>query len=321
MPTSVPRPPWMYNTPYLQNLYQQNATRINSDWSAWVAQNPAAAARMMQQGGGNLPGGGPMGYTPPSQQNWPGGNMPINYSGYDPLNGPYGAPAGNPFGPLSNGQYGGDSSSGGGGNPGAWYNSFLGQAGINTGLNLLGGYLQGRAQNKADKSNQKAVADRIRQALAALSPEHIMQLAQQYLPQMAANNFQAGQTAVQAVREQAGRTGQLEGPRALSFEAGTRARLAGDTQRQAFEHAFNTASGQSAAITGAPYTPIQPRMGFADAIINSANQAYYARARSQPQLGYRLPGMNLSPGNVQGDPAFRQLEGTPYQWGFNPARF
>ena len=176
-----------------------------------------------------------------------------------------------------------------------WYNSFLGQTALNTGFNLLGGWLNNRAIGNAQQQSQQQIADRIRQALAALSPEQIMALAQQFLPQMAAQMSGAGQTAIQAVREQAARTGQLEGPRALSFEAGTRAKLASDVQQRAFEAAFNTAGAQASAITGAPYTPIQPQTGIADAITNSINQAYMARALSQrPQyptgVPYQWPG-------------------------------
>lgn len=175
-----------------------------------------------------------------------------------------------------------------------WYNSFWGQTAINSGLNLAGGALQNRAQAGADKANRKAIEDRIRQALAALSPEHIMALAQQFMPQMAANMSQSGQTAIQAVRAQAARTGQLEGPRALSFEAGVRSKQANDVQSAAFERAFGLAGNQASAITGAPYQMQQPRMGYADALTNSANQAWFARAMSQqPQqqtgVPYRYP--------------------------------
>lgn len=288
MPETIPRPPWMYNTPYLQNLYQQNRAQIDNAWSTWAAAHPAEAAQFSGQQGQPLPSGGFPNYTPPS-----GGNMPMSNApyGWNPTGGQYGVPSNNPFGPLSNGQYGGDSSSGGGGNPNAWYNSFLGQTGINTGLNLLGGFLQNRAQKGADKANQKAIEDRIRRALANLSPEHIMALAQQFLPQMAANMSGAGQTAIQAVRAQAARTGQLESPRALSFEAGTRAKLAGDVQTAAFDRAFNLSQNQANAITGAPYAMQQPRTGYADAIANSVNQAYFARAMSgrQPQQPAGVP--------------------------------
>lgn len=175
-----------------------------------------------------------------------------------------------------------------------WYNTFLGQSAINTGGNLLGGFLQNRAIGQAQNASNQQIQDRIRQALAALAPEQIMALAQRFLPQMAANMNIAGQTAIQGVREQAARTGQLEGPRALSFEAGTRAKLAQDVQQQAFLAAINNAGAQAGAITGAPYTPIQPQTGYADAIMNSINQAYLARALSQqPQYSpYRWPGQN-----------------------------
>lgn len=209
-------------------------------------------------------------------------------------------PAGNWTAGTASGDFGALAGGGAGAAAGTtpWYNTFLGQTGINTGANLLGGVLQNRAISSAQKQSQKAIEDRIRQALAALAPEQIMALAQKFLPQMAANANQAGQTAVQAIREQAARTGQLESPAALTAEGGTRAALASDVQRRAFEAAMNNAGQQASAITGAPYTPIQPQTGIAQAIMDSVNQAYYARARSQQQPQYNPYGPY----------------GTPYAW-------
>jgi len=101
-------------------------------------------------------------------------------------------------------------------------------------------------------------------------------------------------------------------PGAAQFEAGTRAKLASDVQRQAFEGAFNLAGSQAGAITGAPYTPIQPKLGFADAIGNAANQAYQARFyqqanQNQQRTGvpFRYPGVGSSYGG-----------NNQYGWGF-----
>lgn len=179
-----------------------------------------------------------------------------------------------------------------------WYNSFAGQTAISSGLNLFSGFLQNLAIQKAQGASDAAIKKRIQQALAILTPEHIMALAQQFLPQMGANANAAGQTAIQAVREQAARTGQLEGPRALSFEAGTRAKLANEVQQNAFNAAFNTAGGQASALTSMPFTPIQPQTGIAQAIIDSVNQAYYVKARGQQPPPYNP----YSP------------YGVPYQW-------
>jgi len=187
-----------------------------------------------------------------------------------------------------------------------WYNTFAGQAGISGGLNLLSGYLGNKAQSKADSANRKAIEDRIRRALANLSPEHIMALAQQFLPQMSANMNQAGQTAIQAVREQAARTGQLESPRALNFEAGTRAKLANDVQQQAFDRAFGLAGNQAGVLTGMPVNQVQPQMGYANALTDSVNQAYFARAMSQqgpPQQPAGVPW--VYPGYAPGVPTYR----------------
>lgn len=265
--------------------------------------------------GGLMPGGG---VTPslPSVPASPSGALPNLGPTLPGLGG--GGGYGGPYGGFSTG-----SPSSGGGNPNAWYNTFLGQTAINTGFNLLGGILQNRSLKGAEKQNRKDIENRIRQALAALSPEHIMALSQQFLPQMAANASTAGQTAIQGVRAQAARTGQLEGPRALSYEAGTRAKLASDVQRQAFEGAFNLAQGQANAITGAPYTPIAPKTGYADALLNSVNQAYYARARTQPPTTapFKYPGFGSTVTDPRAFPEFNRLEGTPYQWGFTPARY
>lgn len=269
-------------------------------------------------------------HTQPVNRYWPGGNqqvggpssmpqyagVPPNYSmpGWQP--GPYGVPGGqSPFGPLAPGGYPGGEGGymqpgqqGGGGN-------FWQQTAVNTGLNLLSGFLSNRAQGKADKANQKAIQDRIRQALALLSPEHINALMQQFLPQMAAMSNAAGQTTIQQVRAQAARTGQLESPRALSYEAGTRARLAGDVQNLAFTGAMNLAGQQSSAVTGAPYFPQQPRYGIAQSIQDSVNQAYFARALA----GRGMNRSNAYNFNVGGPSPYdmQQTEGTPYRWPFN----
>lgn len=233
----------------------------------------------------------PTGYYTPAGS-WVGGTSPGNFGaagGFGPAALGAGSVAG---GGLTTGLGG----AGGSGAPGFWGGT-TGQTIINSGLNVFSGLLQNLAIQKAQGASQAAIDARIKQALATLSPEHIMALAQQFLPQMAANANVAGQTAIQAVREQAARTGQLEGPRALSFEAGTRAKLASDVQQRAFEAAMNTAGGQASAITGAPYTPIQPQMGIAEAIANSVNQAYQARFYQQ---------------------ANQQNQGTPWRYPYNP---
>lgn len=262
----------------------------------------------------------PVSAGPPQMGPLPGGNMPTSLPWSQPQSNYQGGQLG--YNPLTDtgGQsfnYGGGQQ---GGNPGFWQ-GFGGQTLINTGANLLQGWLQNRSQGQANQANQNAIEHRIRLALMQLEPAQIMAMAQQLLPQMAANANAAGQTATQAVREQAARTGQLEGPRALSFEAGTRAKLAGDVQQRAFEGAFNLAGSRASAVSGAPFVPIQPKTGYADAISNSFNQAYLVRALSQqPRYSpYRWPGQDSYFGG--GTPSPQQASQAPYQWPFYGARY
>ena len=117
--------------------------------------------------------------------------MPVYQQGQDP----FGYDPNNPFGTLAGGgNYYGEGTQGGQ----HWWDTFLGQAGINAGTNLLGGFLQDRSTSKANKANQKAIEDRIKMALQQLSPGHIQALIKQFLPQMAAmsNQQQIGRAHV-----------------------------------------------------------------------------------------------------------------------------
>lgn len=128
MPETVPRPPWMYNTPYLQEIYRSNQAAIDAQWQAWAAQNPERAAQLQQNYNPLQPSGGSPNYQPPNQQNWPGGNMPI-YD-MDPTLGGFN----NPFNPGAGPNYGMDT---GGSNPSSGTGGFDWQKLlINLGLNF-----------------------------------------------------------------------------------------------------------------------------------------------------------------------------------------
>jgi hypothetical protein len=212
---------------------------------------------------------------------------------------------------------------GGAGGTAGFFNSFGGQSLINAGLNLAGGYLNQRAQSKAESRNIDAMKDRIKLALQQLSPEHIQQLMRQFLPDIAAISNQQQQTALQGLNVSAARQGLANTPYSLTAQAGLRGQMANQVSTAAFQRAMETAGQRVSAITGAPFVTQQPQTGMSDAFSNTANQIMLARAlnQRQPQQAapYQLPGI---PG--QGTPApweTQQHEGTPYQWSFNPSRY
>lgn len=302
MPSAIPRPPWMWNTEYLQNLYRSNQQYYDNLWNDFVAQNPQYANFGRQGNPELLPSGGSPNYQPPSQQNWPGGNVPtfdLNYTPGMPSQQEYGQSGGNP--------------------QGGWANTFWGQALINAGLNFVGGKLQDRATGKANRANQKAVQDRIRQALQELSPQQIQMLVRQFLPQIASVNNPLQQTALQGLATSQARQGLAGTPFASTAEAGLRGQMANATSTQAFERAMQLAGQRASAVTGAPFVTQQPNTGFADAFSNTANQIMLARALSQkqPQQGAPFVLNRGQTSQMLRDPyGAQQFEGTPYQWGF-----
>lgn len=255
-------------------------------------------------------GGGSPGINYPDRNNWPTGDVPTYMGG-----------GGDPFG-----NWWGTDPTGGGSQQGAgsqgWWNTFLGQAGINAGINLLGGYLQDRSNKKTNQANQKAVQDRIRQALAQLDPAQIAVLVKQYLPEMAAISNQQQQTALQQLNVSQARQGLSGTPYGLTAEAGLRGQMANQVSTAAFQRAMETAGQRASAVTGAPFVMQQPNTGLADAFSNTANQIMLARALSQRQPRQSAPfTMRSVPGQATPQPwETQQYEGTPYAWGFNQAR-
>lgn len=261
----------------------------------------------------NFPGTGwqrirPVSEGPPSPwgAGFPSGNIPTVPSGFTPVNTGgntnmpadlgYTPPGGgfyDPGGTFHGGQPTGDFGTqyGGGNN---FLSSFGGQTLINTLGNMFTGYLGNRSQAQAQQANQNEIEHRIRLALMQLEPAQISALMQSLLPQLMSNANRASQTAIQGVREQAARIGLGGSPYGLSFEAGTRAKLFGDVQAQALTGALNLAGQRASAVSGAPFVPIQPRTGYAEALGQSLNQGFaaYALSRRQPTpyAPYRWPG-------------------------------
>src|SRR5688572_24660013 len=131
MPSYTP----IYRGPNGQFYHDRNYTQpfTQAEMQAFYGANPDF---------GTIPGNQPVGYRPPTQQNWPsGGGMP-NYApyGWDPTGGQYGVPGNNPFGPLSQGSNPGDGMQFGGNQQGSGMSDFWKQMLVNTGLNLAGGF-------------------------------------------------------------------------------------------------------------------------------------------------------------------------------------
>lgn len=172
-------------------------------------------------------------------------------------------------------------------------------AAVNTGFNLLQGFLGNRAQSGADAANQQALEDRIRKALALLSPQHLYALMQLFREGMAQTGSAGTSTALSQVSQYARGLG-ANVPRSLpsgleamsqnTYGSPLRSSMPGEVHDRAFDYAGNLAGMQSAAVTGAPYAMQQPQTGYADAVTNSVNQAYFARAMSQvPQQPGGVP--------------------------------
>lgn len=183
---------------------------------------------------------------------------------------------------------------------------------INAGLNLGAGYLGNRAQAKANSQNIDAMKDRIKLALSQLSPEQIMMLVRQYMPQIQAVLGPMQQTALQGLATSQARQGLAGTPYGLTAEAGLRGQFANQATNQAFEQAMGTAGQRASAVTGAPFVQAQPNTAWADAFSNTANQYMLARALSRQSQPWVMPGQATG---------WQQYEGTPQQWGFYPGRY
>lgn len=265
-------------------------------------------------------------FTQPLNRGYPGG------SGFPPAQNinPSFPGGGNPsfdrdptlgdFGGSNTNDYGGGQQAGTGQN---WWNTYWGQALINSGINLAGGYLQGKATDKANKANVKAMEDRIKLALQQLSPEQIGILVKQYLPEIQSVMGPLQQTALQQMNVSSARQGLANTPYKLTAEAGLRGQMANQTSTAAFERAMQTANARVGAITGTPLVQVQPNNAWANAFSNTANQMMLARALGQKQQPAQTPYMMPGGRNVGGPEPWeiQQYEGTPYQWNFNPARY
>jgi hypothetical protein len=200
----------------------------------------------------------------------PSGN--IRFPGTNPTYDPFGG-GGSAFG------------GGGGGGAGAGGQNWLGWF-LPLLSNLGTGYLQGKAQSKSDKANREAIQDRIRAALAALSPENISALAKAFLPQIMATLNPQAQTAIQGLATSQARRGLYQSPIGAASEAGLRGQLAQAGPQQAFAQAMGLAGQQAGALTGLPIPQVQPNYGAANAFggaFNSALAGYALTQRREPE--------------------------------------
>lgn len=152
--------------------------------------------------------------------------------------------------------------------------------------NLGQGYLGGKAQSKSEQANRDSIQDRIRQALAALSPQNINMLAQAFLPQIMAQLNPQAQTAIQGLSTSQGRRGLYQSPIGSAQEAGLRGQLAQAGPAQAFQQAMGLAGQQASAISGAPFAMSQPNYNYANAFGNAFNSAlagYSLTGKREPE--------------------------------------
>lgn len=236
--------------------------------------------------GTGWPGGTQPGFPNPGMGGIPGTGSP-SFGDTNPTYNPWGG-GGNEFNQAFN--------SGGGGGSSSGMDRFLA-----TFLPILGnlgqGYLANRAQGKSEEANRKDIQDRIRAALATLSPAHISMLSQAFLPQIMAQLNPQMQTAIQALNTSQGRRGLFQSPIGLAQESGLRGQLAQAGPQQAFQQAMGLAGQQASAITGAPFAFSQPNYNYGNAFYNAFKEGLAGYALAKNRREPEPP----SPYNVIGD--------------------
>jgi len=192
---------------------------------------------------------------------------------------------------------GGGAAAGGGGAAGggaAAGGGFFSNPWVNLGINLGTGYLDQQAQKDANQANQRAADARIAQALAALSPEEIARLTQQFIPEIAAitnPQFQAQQQALQTAGARAGFTGnQADTNLQQTLQAGLRGQQINANSQLAFQQALGLGGQRASAITGVPIPPIQNVGSFGKPIQDSFNQFLKQQTTLEQQQQQQSPG-------------------------------
>jgi len=283
----------MYNTPYLQQLYQANRQQIDAAWNAWAAANPTRAASLMQQrSGAPLPSAGPINYQTPTAQNFPTGNPPTFAAptGYDPLGSYYdpggGWHTGTPTGDFGT-QDGGGSQPGGGGFD--WKQLIL------HGIPIVQGFLEARAGAKEAKNVQKGMERQRAETLGFASPDTYIANYEKYRkefqdtnrPWLVGEQDRAAigeQNAMQAFDTDVARRGLSGSGLALAgrsaIRTGRQAQIGENMRRYWSENeaaardaATQTRSAQVNASMGAPYTYV-PRPSTLTGVTQGLGDAY-----------------------------------------------
>ena len=159
---------------------------------------------------------------------------------------------------------------------GSGLSKFLSNPLTNLGINLGTSFLEQRAAGKANEANQRATDARIAQALAALSPEEIAKLTQQFIPEIAAVTnapFQAQQQALQTAGARAGFTGnQADTNLQQTLQTGLRGQQINQNASLAFQQALQLGGQRASVITGIPIAQQQNPGSFGPSIQDSFNQ-------------------------------------------------
>jgi len=290
MPEQIPRPPWMYNTPYLQQLYQQNRQAIDAAWNAWAAANPSRAASLMQQrSGAPLPSGGSPNYQPPGAQNFPTGNPPT-FVNQNPT--PFDFGNTDPFQPNGGMDFGNGEPGGGGQQPGGgfdWKQLIL------HGIPVVQGFLEARAGAKQAKGVQKGIERQRAETLGFASPDAYIANYERYRkefqdtnrPWLVGEQDRAAigeQNAMQAFDTDVARRGLSGSGLALAgrsaIRTGRQAQIGENMRRYWSENegaardaANQTRSAQISASLGAPYQYV-PRPSTLTGVTQGLGDAY-----------------------------------------------
>lgn len=167
---------------------------------------------------------------------------------------------------------------------GGWQN-----AAILGGANVLGAGIQSNAINQANQANRNAIQQRIRQALAQLSPQQIQQLTQQFLPEIMSVQGPLMQSQIAQFNEAAGQRGLGTAPITGAQETALRASGINSATQQAFERAMGLAGARAGAITGQPVYQQQPNLAYGNVTGDTLNQLLLARYLQQGQQQNPFP--------------------------------
>lgn len=155
-----------------------------------------------------------------------------------------------------------------------------------------------KAQSKSEAKNYERQRQFIMNALRELSPQNIQALSQMFLPQLQAQAFAGGQTAIAGLKRSQARRGLGGSNIALTQEAGLRANLLNNVLAQAFQGGVGLA-GQRAGLWSQTPSQTAPNYNMANAFAQAAQQGLLAYALQNKPANSPVNVYNQIPTNTQ----------------------